>query len=238
MQDPDFVMKEYPSPYLYTLTLIKSFILLSSLPDSEIATLLLEPLYNVEKYWPKRNESCIALAKLASTMSKEILHLYFSQLMQRPPCETALIAGRIFLAMVRIDVFEELLILCRQLINKLPDKLDFFMRISLPSFHRLYGNNKAACELLITIMENITPETPRTLQEAAIDAICLIYLKLSMYEYRTDIIKHSSSFAVDLRSNFASSLDIDISNSSPLFKKIKEPQPKRKNKNVTSILGR
>ena len=231
---PSSLFNEYQSRYLSSLAFIQSFLALSDLQDRQIAEYLIDPLYEVGRYWPGRNKGCIALAKLASTLSPGIIDQYFRELMMRAPCETSMIAGRVFLAMIRIDSFEKIVTSCKQLIDFNDSKLDFFMRMILPSFHRLYGNNKAAVDMLRGMMENVSSKTPRTLQEVVVDAVSLIYLKLRLFDYRKEIINAASSFSVDLRAIIAGSLDTDFSNPKmkDLFKKQEPPKPiKRKQQN-------
>ncbi|EAY19959.1 hypothetical protein TVAG_402130 [Trichomonas vaginalis G3] len=217
--DADTLFAEYTSPYLLQQAIIRSFILLSPQSDIGIVKLLTMPLYEV-KFWPNRNEGVIELAKLASTMSTSILHDYFRELMGRSPCDSAMISGRIFLSMVRIDVFEIICETCSTYIEKNAEKLDYFMRMALPSFHRLYGNPQSAKDFLCGLLVSITPQTPRSLQEAVIDAVGLIYLKLKLFDFRKEIINSAMSFEPDLKAVFACSLDPDIANQrvSDLFK--------------------
>lgn len=225
--DPDTMMREFTSPYLFEQALFRAFILLSPQSDKDIMEYLTKPIYEV-RLWKHRNECVQCLAKLAATMSSNILYEYYRKLMANDPCDLSVVAGRIFLAMIRIDIFESILDSCSASILRNSDKLDFFMRIALPSFHRLHGNFSCAKDFLCGLMVSVTDQTPRSLQEAVIDAVGLIYMKLKLFDYRKEIINSASAFSPDLKSVIACSLDPDVAKQSggELFK-VKDPHKQK-----------
>ena len=207
IQNPDSINREYQSPYEHAQAFANCSLSFSAYTDEQIATMLTEPIFNFGKAWHTRDLACLCLAKLTATMNSEISYGFFSILMQKKSCEMGLLAGRLFLVNAKIDVFKRICQNCQSLINKDNNKLDFFMRMIMPSFQRLKGDNSVATSLLCGFLESITENSPRVIQESVIDAVGIVYIKMKLYKSRPSLINSAINFKADLKGIIASSLE-------------------------------
>lgn len=208
IQDGNVINNEYQSPYRHAEAFAHCSLAFSPLTDDQIAELLIMAIFNVNKAWHKRDVSCLTFARLATTMNSEVAYRYFSLLMENKQCEMALIAGRMFLKNSRIDVFRMICQQCQSMIQKDHQKLDYFMRMIMPSFMRLKGDENVATTLLKGFLESITENSPKVSQEKVIDAVGLVYIKLKLYKSRAALINAANSFSPELKGIIASSLEI------------------------------
>lgn len=208
VQDPDVVNREYQSPYRHTEAFSHCSLSFSSYTDSQIAEMLVMPIFDLSRAWHKRDIACLCLAELATTMNSEVSYRYFSLLMKNNSCEMALLAGRLFIMNARIDVFKMICQECQMMIHKDDVKLDYFMRMIMPSFSRLEGDEAVATTLLCGFLESVTEKSQRVLQESVIDAVGLVYIKMKLFRARTTLINAARGFSPELKGIIASSLEI------------------------------
>lgn len=208
IQDPDVITREYQSPYRHAEAFSHCSLSFSSYSDSQLAEMLALPIFDLSRAWHKRDIACLCLAELATTMNSEVSYRYFSLLMENKNCEMALLAGRLFMMNARIDVFKMICQECQLMIHKDDVKLDYFMRMVMPSFSRLEGDESVATTLLCGFLESVTENSPRVLQESVIDAVGLVYLKMKLYKARTTLINAARRFSPELKGIIASSLEI------------------------------
>lgn len=208
IQDPDVITREYQSPYRHAEAFSHCSLSFSSYSDSQLAEMLALPIFDLSRAWHKRDIACLCLAELATTMNSEVSYRYFSLLMENKNCEMALLAGRLFIMNARIDVFKMICQECQLMIHKDDVKLDYFMRMVMPSFSRLEGDESVATTLLCGFLESVTENSPRVLQESVIDAVGLVYLKMKLYKARTTLINAARCFSPELKGIIASSLEI------------------------------
>ncbi|OHS94750.1 hypothetical protein TRFO_10912 [Tritrichomonas foetus] len=207
VQDPDIINREYQSPYEHAQAFAHCSLAFSQYSDDQIADMLTEPIFGLGRAWHKRDLACLCLAKLTTTMNSEVSYKFFLLLMERKSCEMALLAGRLFLMNTRIDVFKMVCQNCQSMIRKDNGKLDFFMRMVMPSFSRLKGDDAIATSLLCGFLESITEDAPRVLQESVIDAVGLVYVRMKLYKSRPTLINAAVNFTPELKGIIASSLE-------------------------------
>lgn len=220
IQDPDMVNSEFQSPYAHAEAFAYCSLLIPNYSDDQLIAMMLSPIFQIEKAWAKRDSACLSIAKLAGNVSKDLSIKFFSHIIKHKKTELGIIAGRMFLLTCRIDVFKEICIHTKDMIGKSNGKLDYFMRMAMPSFQRLKGDEQTTTSMLCAFLESVSDRTPKVLQESVIDAVGLVYSQLKLYNSRTKLINSSMTFTPELRSIFASSLDVD----SPQAKIIK-PNP-------------
>ena len=208
LQEPDIVNYEYSSPYehAHKFALCNLFFLPHS--NKEIARMLTRPIYDLSRIWLQREKAVLCSANLAANLSNEVSQNYFQIIMENEPNKLSIIAGRHFLIYSSIEVFAYICQTCNELIGSNPKKLDAFMRMIVPSFSRLKGNDSIASRLLCKILETVNEETPRAMQETVIDVVAFLYGKLNLKAARPTFIHSAAHFSVDLRSIIASSLDL------------------------------
>lgn len=203
IQDPNVINYEYRSLFTHCLVFSNISLSLSSLSDDEIARLLYLPICDLSHSWMKRKSACLALAKLASSMNNEVAFAYFKLLVEKKNSQIAILCGRLFLLECKIDVYNEICNQCSCIVNKNFEKLDFFMRMIMPSFIRLIGGEEAATALIKGFIECIGSkndglEAPKELVDDVLDAIGLFLLKLNMDKYTKQILLVVEKFAPNL----------------------------------------
>jgi hypothetical protein len=211
LRDPDIITREYPSPYHQAHAFAHCSLSLSAYDDSQIAGMLAEPLYSMSRTWPDKEAGCLCLARLAASMCHDIAFQFFQLIMARPPGKLALAAARLFIARVRINVLRKICVTCADAINGDPIRLDYFMRIIVPSYHRLRGADGTAASLLCAMLQNVNARTPRALQETVLDVVSFVYIKLKLAPARTALITAAANFLPDLKALVPLSLELAFS---------------------------
>jgi hypothetical protein len=199
LREPDVINREYLSPFAHAHAFAHCALSLSTLDDAQIANILVDPLFNLSRVWKDKEAACLCLARLAASMCHEIAFQFFQGIMARPPGKLALSAARLFIARARITVLRKICITCGDAINGDPTRLDYFMRIITPSYHRLRGSDGTAASLLCALLQSVNARTPRVLQETVFDVVSFIYIKFKLATARTALINASANFLPDLR---------------------------------------
>ncbi|OHT10475.1 hypothetical protein TRFO_20223 [Tritrichomonas foetus] len=212
IQDPNVVINEYQSPYEHAFAFSICSLSLTGLSTEEIAELLTEPIYSMYRVWQKRDHAVLACAKLASQMDDEVANKFFEIIFTRKNSDLSLQAGRMFIMNARLSVLTNIIKTVFGMINKDCVKLDFFMKMMLPSYWRLKGDKNIATILLDGLLKSVKKETPKALLEIVIDTVALIYLRLGLYEERKTLISALRDFPPEMREVIASSLIISPDN--------------------------
>lgn len=203
IQDPEIINREYHSMFTHCLVFSHLSLSLSSLSDEEIARLLYLPISDLSHSWMRRKDSCLALAKLASSMNNEVAFAYFKLLVEKKNSQIAILCGRLFLLECRIDVYNEICRQCGCIVSKKFEKLDFFLKIILPSFVRLKGGEEAATSLIVGFLECLGSkeddmEPPKELVDEVLDAIGLFFMKLDLEKFTKQILAVVQKVAPEL----------------------------------------
>ena len=212
VQDPDVINYEYSSPFELASHFGRCSILLQYKTSREIATILTQPIYDFSRVWKKRELAITLCANIASRMDKETAQHYFTIIMEHEPTNYAIAAGREFLVEANTSVLYFVCQSCKEMIGGNPRKLEAFIRMIMPNFMKLKGDEVIASKLLCQILESVNEATPRALQESIIDIVVLVYERLNLESSRETIINSASNLAADLRSLIASSLDVYLYN--------------------------
>ena len=210
IQNPDVIIYEYVSPYAHAQVFCSLSLNLRTESNEEIAAMLTAPLFAVTQTWKRKDAACMCLAKLAATMNRAIAYRFFEMIMNHDRCEMALLAGRLFLMKCKIDVFKSICTNSKEMIGDSNVKLDYFMRMVMPSFQRLKGDEETATKLLCGFFGSVSETTSRELQEAVIDVVGLVYIKLKLFESRKTLINAATKFAPDLKATIPASLELDF----------------------------
>ena len=210
VQDPNTILREYPSPYAHAQVFCSLALNLRLESNEEIAAALTSPLFAVTRTWRKKDSACACLAKLAATMNRAIAYRFFEMIMNHDRCEMGLLAGRLFLMKCRIDVFKTICTNTLDMIKGSSVKLDYFMRMVMPSFQRLKGDDETATILLCGFLSSVSETTSHELQEAVIDVVGLVYIKLKLYESRKRLINAANKFKPDLKAIIPGSFELDF----------------------------
>jgi len=209
IQDPDAINSEYQSPYMLSKAFSICSLMLSTTNDIEMSSLLASPLFNIARYWPNRNEAALNLSHIAAAINPESSKLYFENILNNIPNHLGLVSGRLFLMECRLDVYVQICTQCKQLIANNHTKLDYFMKMAMPSFVRISGNIEVASGLVSGLLECITNDTPYDLQERVIDIICLVHIKINPLTQIKKIMESAINVKEDLRKVLAICLDSD-----------------------------
>jgi hypothetical protein len=211
LREPDVITREYLSPFRHAHAFAHCSLSLSVYDDSQIASLLVEPLFNMSRAWRDKEAACLCLARLAASMCHDIAFQFFQLIMARPPGKLALAAARLFVARARITVLRKICLTGADAINGDSIRLDYFMRIIVPSYHRLRGSDGTAASLLCALLQSVNARTPRTLQETVLDVVSFVYIKLKLAPARTALITAAANFLPDLKALIPLSLELAFS---------------------------
>ncbi|EAY04043.1 hypothetical protein TVAG_055290 [Trichomonas vaginalis G3] len=210
LHSPDAINSEYWSQHDHAMSFSIATLCLSSRTSRELAEFIARPIFDAGKVLKFKEEIAITVAQLAGRMNFETSCAFFEFLMEHSPSASSVIAGRTFLATARIDVFAFVCQMCKDMISGDAAKLDAFMRMIVPSYLRLKGNDNIAARLLCKLLESVNEETPRALQEAVIDVVSLIYFKLNLQPARATFVSSAGHFSPDLKQFIAFSLATDM----------------------------
>lgn len=206
IQNASILNSEYQSHFTKVLHFCQSSLLITRLSNVEIAELLSNPLTDVSRIWSHRDKKSLALAKLATTLNNEAAYHYFYNVVHIKPSKLVLLCGRFFLISCRIDLFKLICLDLKSIIASI-EQFGLFMRIFLPCFIRLRGDENTTTLMVCTLLEilgEFTDKVSRNLltsiEEDVIDAIGLLYLKVGLKNSKDQILQAVSSFTPDLHS--------------------------------------
>jgi hypothetical protein len=211
LRDPEIVNREYPGPFAHAQAFAHCSLSLAPLDDGQVARIMVDPIFNLSRVWKDKEAGCLCLARLAASMCHEIAFQWFQGIMARPPGRLALSAARLFITRARLAVLRRICVTCADSIAGDPTKLDYFMRIVAPSYHRLRGGDGTAASLLCALLQSVNSRTPRGLQETVLDLVSFIYIKLKLSSARTSLINAASNFLPDLKALIPLALELTFS---------------------------
>jgi hypothetical protein len=180
IQDPDVVNREFHSPFHHAHAFAVCALSLSPEKDDVIAARLADPLFDSRRIWPQRDNACILLAGLASSLAPDIAYAYFAALVGGRRCAMAVHAGHCFLLNIGTSLLKKIATDARVFIGGDDRKLEYFLHLMKPAFQRLEGAPKEAAMMLTGILESVAESTPRVLQEMVVDVLTLCYLDLQL----------------------------------------------------------
>lgn len=210
LQNPEIINSEYWSPFEHAMAFSISALCLSSRSSKKLAEFIARPIFESSRVTRQREEVAITCAQLAGRMNYETSCAFFEYLMDHLPTTPVIIAGRAFLASTRINVFAFVCQTCKDMIRGDAAKLDAFMRMIVPCYVRLKGNDGIAARLLCKLLESVNDSTPRAMQEAVIDVVSLIASKLNLQSARATFVSSAVHFAPDLKEYITFALTSDI----------------------------
>ena len=217
IQPPKSITNEYLSPFFLAMNYCQTLFLLSEQVDkSLISTSLIEAVYSYKYPWANRTEALVMIGRFVSGLTPALIKEFIKELINREACDSAIICGRVIFAMCGIDVFlEQLAIGCP------PTKIDFFMKMVLPSFYRVHDNKKAEHDLIDLLLQTLSSRQAKNIQNTIIDIIGFLYIKLELNEFRNEILSTAKTLLEsDKLSILEAYLDPDFKqeNKRPLFR--------------------
>ncbi|KAK8885597.1 hypothetical protein M9Y10_041047 [Tritrichomonas musculus] len=209
-QNPDVIVRPWKSIIKSLLAYIIPAFILGTEDEKSLIDALLLPVFDTSHYWKQRMKQSEFTAMIASQMPLSIGKQYLAKLISKSNCAIAIKTARCFLLYSDLDIYREISRNSLKVIDNDDVMLKSYLYIVLPSYNRLIKDEETSSSLLCGIMQNVKISTPRKLQETIIDLVVLIYIKLKLKRSRGKLINASSMFPPDLRTTFASSLDIEL----------------------------
>jgi hypothetical protein len=210
LQDPDVLVAEYPSPFDHALAFAQCSLAVLPVDDRSLGELLSAPIFDYRRASRHRALSCCCLAKLAAAMGADTGFAYFTSLFDNRGSEVGLEAGRIFLADCRLELFNMICGNTKSILAESHTKLEYFMRMVVPSYQRLDGDVETAGKCLSGLLETVTKATPRKLQEAVVDVVGFVYARLRLGEVRHILIAAAAGADTDLRATLPLCLELGV----------------------------
>lgn len=208
IQDPDIINHEYHSIFTHALVFSQLSLGLSTLTDDEIARLLYLPINDLCHSWLNRKSVCLVLSKLASSMNDEIALKYFSLIMEMKNSQISILCGRLFLMECKIDLYRSICFGCRSLIKNQFERLDFFMKMIMPSFVRLNEGVESATALIGGFLECIgLKNAPKNLVEEVLDSIGLFFMKIDMSGSKQKVISFADKFVPQMKDDIITCIE-------------------------------
>ncbi|OHT14858.1 hypothetical protein TRFO_14828 [Tritrichomonas foetus] len=210
--DPDVINHEYQSIFEHILSFAACSVMLSNKSNDQIAESLTYTIVNICVPHYDRDDSCLAIGRLATRLNYEISYAYFLKMMDIPFCEISKSCAQMFLMCCTIDLYREICNNCAQIIRSEDDRLDHFIQMIMPSFTRLHGDEATTITFLCGILESVTDKTPDELKEVVVDAVGLVYIKMNLFKSRSTLIGASRKFDPFFREIIASTLEVGVPN--------------------------
>lgn len=196
---------EFISVYFHAFCFGQISLLLKYETPEEIAYPVVE--YVVSEY---EEDKKLELVKVIGLISLDIAFAFFTFLMQGKICNMLISAGRMFLAVCRLNVFEKIIENIEQLINYRTFYIDAFLKMILPSYYRIKGDSKLLYILIESLLKSVKKNSNRNVQEILVDSLCFLLTKYNIDDIRNKVIDIKSELDDDLR---------DILNSFILYQK-------------------
>jgi hypothetical protein len=211
IQDPGVIGDEYTSPFDHALAFSHCSLAVLALDGPEIGEMLSRPLFEYRSAWRGRQLACCCLAKLAAAMCCDVGFHFFKCIMANRASEVGLEAGRLFLMDCHLDVFNEVCVNTKAMLAESHIRLEYFMRMAIPSYQRLEGDPTTAARMLCGLLETVSGTTPRLLQESVIDLVGFLYARLKLGNVRHLLISAATRVDADLRAVLPLCLELDAS---------------------------
>lgn len=171
----------------------------------EIAEALLSPVTCFTKIWNNRDVAIKLCSMVAAKMDNKIAMKYLDLIIKGNNNDLYVQAGISFLMNANLNILEYA---CQSLTNYITDfntnfsnhgndnynaKIDFFFKILMPSVWRIQGETRVGMILMDGILKSITKQTPKKLFNTVIDIISYVYIKLELYDNKTQIVQSAIS---------------------------------------------
>jgi hypothetical protein len=197
--DPSVLVQEYSAPYMHAHVFAVCALSLSSQANEAIAAALAAPISDMTRIWPQRDKACRVLAKLASRLAFDIGHRYFEILLDQPCCEMGLASGHWFVLNIGTSLLKALAADSGALIKGDNARLEYYIRLMTPGFQKLDGAPEPAVLMLLGILENVSDDTPRRVQETVVDVVGMVYWNLKLNGAKDRLLCAGQRLASDLR---------------------------------------
>jgi hypothetical protein len=196
--DPDVLAQEFSSPYLHAHTFAVCSLLLSSRTSEAIANELVSPIFDLSKTWPNRDRACLALARVAASLSVDIGYAYFEALIGGQCGEMAVKSGHCFILNIGTTLLKNIAVNGQTLIGGDVRKLDYYVRLFTPGFQKLEGAPAEAVAVLAGLLDSLSESTPKSLQETVVDVVSTVYWDLNLEKSKARLLKSAANLDPDL----------------------------------------